>query len=271
MRGTRRWFQPAEGPRGRAPVLLIAAEPARRDRLKALVRSAGGVPSVVSIQCASQVPPGPLDRYALVLVDGVDRPDARLEPVPPGRVGGVVILVEGRAATTPAVAFRLAQVQVPVVLWGTPAEDERARGTIAEHLFAAPAMMHLDPVLERICTPEQRQIIGTFLARVGACTPGKVAGSVARSRRSLARDCQEVGLASPRTLLRTARVTRSLAWIHTHGGGATHAARAGGYADVQSWRRAARLTFGVGPEVLLADWEDEEALAERYGTVLLRG
>lgn len=239
--------------------------------MRALLSSAGPVASMVSIQCVSQTPQEPLDGYALVLVDGADGLDARLEPSSQGRLGGVLVLVEGPAAPPPAMAMRLARVRVPVVFWGTVEEDEGAREIIAGHLFGAPALTHLDPVLERMCTAEQAQVIRTFLTRAGASTPRRVAGSVARSRRSLARDCQELGLACPRVLLRAARVTRGLAWVRSYGGGAKQAALAAGYNDSESWRRAVWKAFGLGPDEILDQWQKEEAIGERYRAVMLRG
>jgi AraC-like DNA-binding protein len=237
-----------------------------------LVRGAVGRGPILTFRWEPRLPAGTPDRCCAVFVDGVEAYDATLESAQElTGLGRVAVLLDRGAATFPASVARMARVTVPVVLWGAPDDDERACEAIAALLFAAPVVAHLEPVLGRICTPEQREAVRTFLTRVGASTPRKVADTVARSRRSLTRDCRRLGLASPRVLLRAARVARGLAWVHAFGGGAAHAAHIGGYADPESWRRAVRLTFGVGLKVLLAEWEDEEALAARFRAVLLRG
>lgn len=130
---------------------------------------------------------------------------------------------------------------------------------------------HLSPAVAACCASEgQAGLIRAFLRRAHLGGPCDVATDLRRASRSLVRECARRGPQSPRALHRAARVFATVHCSARNGPPFPYAAAALDYAEVKSFRRAARAAFGLAPSALLAEWEDPVQLADRVARGCLR-
>jgi AraC-like DNA-binding protein len=179
---------------------------------------------------------------------------------------GIVLSIDECPLDLPSMPICLGPL--PIILVGH--KVEYGRHQLARLLRLDPVVTHLEPVLDAVCSAEQRALVIEFIRRSAMRTPRGVARALARSRRSLDRDCERLGLKSPHVLLLVARIARGLTWMSRAQATADQAAILTGYNQTSSFRRAVRNGFGVPVSVLLKEWNDPALLEPRFRRVLRR-
>lgn len=265
---------PGVGPgrSGSRPVVLIVGRDARSGlAIERLVKEAAGITGLVGVRHVERLPCGDLNTFAALLF-ATPGPTPDLQRLGDTHTLATRSRVILNLASTPRDQLWTISRHVPlqILLVGTPLDDQRACASLREVLIGDPAARALEPLLGRICTSSQADLILAFVRTTGARSPGAVARAASRSRRSLTRDCSRLGVAPPQRLLQVGRVSRALWWLHTYEVSAAEAAWVAAYGQPGSLRRAALQALGAPLAVLQREWSFPERLAARYQRAVLR-
>lgn len=253
-------------------ILLVGGSTATSDALRQALRAAFSSGIAPTLHRHDRLPESDLRVFGAILVHAERAlEDAPLLAADPHLAWRSRVVVELRDVRSGAVVASLTELPLPVLLLAREADEEEVHRDARQLLLADALVHHLSPAVAACCASEgQAGLIRAFLRRAHLGGPCDVATDLRRASRSLARDCTRRGLQSPRALHRAARVFAGVHCSARAGLPFHHAAAALGYAEVKSFRRAARAAFGVAPSVLQAEWEDVSRLADRVARGCLR-
>lgn len=180
-------------------------------------------------------------------------------------------MVELRDVRPGPVVATLTKLPLPALILARAADAPDLQRELRGILLGGALVHHLIPAIEACCASEgQVGLIRQFLRRAHLKGPRDVARDLHRASRSLGRECARRGLRAPRALHRAVRVLATVHWAARTGLPFTHAAPALGYAEVKSFRRAAKAAFAAAPSARLAEWGDPSRAADRVARGFLR-
>lgn len=208
----------SRAPRRRAQVLLLSSGVQLGRSIEHCLHQSARGTGLLELVVRDRLPDVPLSSFAAILTDGSE-PNERLRLASgPELAWRARVVLDVHQCDKRHLWTLVREALLPVLLVGTPTDEQRTARELAEILFGIRTVLHLDPVLHGLCDEPQRALISEFLRRADAKTPAALANCMARSRRSLTRDCHAAGVSTPQLLLRFARVAQAVTWIHHFGG-----------------------------------------------------
>lgn len=246
-------------------ILVIGASEETRTLLRRALTAATRPPPV-SVVYADQLPRAGLDRFAAILID-VRLPSAiRRAEVAIPRARLIANLHECDACQL----WRAIQSSSQLLAVDRTVTESELRDKIAEMTICRPILLSWGRHLKDICSPEQVELVSSFLRRGFLHRPSQVARDLHLSPRTLRRRCAEMGLRPPQALLRTAKVAQGLCFSAREAGSLEQAVRVAGYRDSAAFRRAVRRTFGDTASSVVVRWSDDDLEADIRQAILRR-
>lgn len=262
--------QPDVPPQARRGVLLVGAGAQTRECVGKLVLEVVGRGGSVRLASNDSLPEGDLAGYAVLLIDA-RRPAAEwLQLAADPRTSSLSRLLFDTRVHRVCTSLPRYAGSLSAMVVGSKSDNATAREELARLLVWEPVVAHLAVVLERVCTTTQLALVTEFIRRSHTGSLTALAKSIARSPRSLARDCEQLGLSQPQVIWQVARIARGLTSMLHGRVSVERAAVLTGYSQASAFRRAARRALGAPVSVLVREWNQPAMVEARLRRALRR-